>query len=630
VRIGLSNAFAPPGRLWRGAAALSVLSLLSEGALRGQAITGVSPELVSYPQLIVHSGKIVTVDDHSVTSKLGTITQAMAVRDGKILSVGASDSVVGLKGPATTMIDLKGRTVLPGLILTHEHPQDWVFRDEEILKDVLGDDIVFRFLRGTPAEQLKSLEPTIKAAVAAASPGQWIQISTYRGTEGERGASRDGLMARITKATLDRLAPNNPIVVGESPIVVNSVAISAFQKAFPDLTPLKAGGDRSAAVFLETGRGGSDLHRSLRTDVMAAGKTGALSELYRQMMSWWAGYGITTFGSALQAEQNWPAYAALDDRGEMPIRFGWSYGGPRIDDPHQIRAWASQVGRGSDHFWFIGARYAAGSGCSSLPPRPGFQPDRCEFAPGSETNQVLHNYIRHGLRIAAMHTIGDQDVDYYLDILEKASADGGYTLDDVRRITHTFDHMGMAPRPDQLDRIKKLGMIVGGADKRITRSEAQEYVEKYGERAAAWIVPRKSALDAGVMTTFEIDDPLNRTELNAFHMFESAVTRRGLDGKVFAKDQAIDKAAMLKVATIWGAYYMLRPDKLGSLESGKFADFIVLDRDLLALPDDQLHTVTVLMTSVGGRVVHLREPFASEIGLAPTGAQIKYGGRLAN
>ena len=370
---------------------VAALLTVSSVSAWGQAVDGVPAELVEYPDMIVHNGIILTVDDHSVSSSLGIIADAMAIRDGKILAVGAEEEILRLAGPDTLLIDLRGRTVMPGITDVHDHPHDWVMRDENILKDVLGEDIVMRFLYGTPEEQLEKFEPTLKEAVSKARPGQWIQISTFRGAGNEDQRSVSSLIGdSITRSQLDRIAPNNPVIAGESPIVVNTLAMRAYQEVYPELTPLKIYAARRADVqFLETGVGGTGLHRSLRTDVMLKGKVNKLAELYRQMLSWWAGYGVTSFGSSVQAEQIMPAYAYLDRRGEMPIRFGWGYRGPHIQDPLQLNLWASQVGSGSDYLWFIGAHGAPGGDCSSVNPLPGERPDRCGFEPGTVGHAIL-------------------------------------------------------------------------------------------------------------------------------------------------------------------------------------------------------------------------------------------------
>ena len=82
------------------------------------------PEVIAYPDLIVYNGKIVTMDNRSNNTVPGSIVQAMAVRDGEILKLGEDSSVLRLAGPDTRRIDLKGRTVIPGLIDTHSHLHD--------------------------------------------------------------------------------------------------------------------------------------------------------------------------------------------------------------------------------------------------------------------------------------------------------------------------------------------------------------------------------------------------------------------------------------------------------------------------------------------------------------------------
>jgi len=92
-----------------------------------------------------------------------------------------------------------------------------------------------------------------------------------------------------------------------------------------------------------------------------------------------------------------------------------------------------------------------------------------------------------------------------------------------------------------------------------------------------------------------------------------------VEKKVYGPRERTDRIIQLKAWTRWGAYYMLRENLLGTLEPGKFADFIVLDKDLMTIPDDQIPTVRVLMTAVGGKIVHLTVPLANQVGMQPIG-----------
>ena len=83
--------------------------------------------ILGYPQTILYNGKIVTMSDTTFTSNVGLTVQAMAIRDDKILAIGSTAEMRALAGPQTKQIDLKGRTVMPSFIMTHEPPTDWAF-----------------------------------------------------------------------------------------------------------------------------------------------------------------------------------------------------------------------------------------------------------------------------------------------------------------------------------------------------------------------------------------------------------------------------------------------------------------------------------------------------------------------
>ena len=103
----------------------SILAIVAAGTLLlvQNTVAQVPDILVDYPDLIVHNGKIVTVDDHEYNSNPGTIAQAMAVRDGKVLTLGTDREILALRGPNTEVMDLEGKTVLPGFVNNHHHPQ---------------------------------------------------------------------------------------------------------------------------------------------------------------------------------------------------------------------------------------------------------------------------------------------------------------------------------------------------------------------------------------------------------------------------------------------------------------------------------------------------------------------------
>jgi predicted amidohydrolase YtcJ len=594
---------------------------------------------LGYPQMIVYNGKVVTMDDASFESKVGTIGQAMAVRGDKVLAVGTNSEIRALAGPQTKQMDLKGRTVLPSFILTHEHPTDWVFIEPRAFRHVLpGDDvIVSRWMPNEPPkQQLAKLEPTMREAVSKAKPGQWIRVIFNWGPEYEWATEMQPLFRNsITKEWLDDMAPNNPVTVKNGFInsIVNSKAIEEYRSVHDDVSFYstgRRGGGRIPEREAQAERTGN-LGRPVDPDAMLKGKLPVLAELLKAELELWASFGMTTFGSSPYAYHNLQAFHLLDQKGEMPARFAWGYTGPAWDK-ETLRVLAGTLGHGTDHLWNVGVWSGSGSGCMTVPMRAEWieqmreqgadfaRSGRCSFAPGAVGREIMERIIESGNRIATMHTGGDKDIDYFLDAIEQASKRAGIPLDEVRAKRHAFDHGSGAPRPDQIPRIKNLGMMVSLINTVLweTHRGASVTAKQYGIEYTDWVVPRKSLTEAEVMTGFEIDRPLPH---KVFFFITKGMNRyNDRDQRVYGPNQKTDRITQLKALTVWGGYYVLRENLLGTLEPGKFADFIVLDKDFLTVPEDQIPGIQVLMTSVGGEVVHLTSSLASEIGMQPVGA----------
>jgi predicted amidohydrolase YtcJ len=603
---------------------------------------------------VFYNGKIVTVDDAGFTSQLGTIAEAIHVRDGRILQVGTSEQIRAGAGAQTQLINLNGRTVLPGFILTHEHPWDWNPVEPPVVKSVLNDgNVVARFLEGSPEENLRSFPGVLAEAVRSAKPGQWIYIVfTYgkhyeyapwgTGRFGRKGLDPNSFdpvgEGQITKAQLDAAAPDNPVVLRDVfvSMLLNQRAVEESLKVFPqpNINPVQE----------DTGLGAS--FRWMFQDVVMKDHYPELVELMRRGLEWWAGYGMTTFASNTYDPLNVKVYSELDQKGRMPVRQMWTWNWREEDfltDPYFLSAIVSFKGSGSDHFWFGGGGVTQGGRCTTArhlaSSRLAKQEDlqelkraretQCTFAPGSENAQLLYKYIQAGGRFANYHMIGDRDIDSVMEIILRASLDAGMTEEEVRAKRHSFDHSVMFPRPDQMGLIKRLGIITSGTPFEIYLG-SPAVLDLYGERAVTWVVPKKRLVEAGVYSSLELDHAIGSSDLTVFSGLYWMITRKAWDGKVYAPDQTVDRETALKIATTWGSYYVLRDDVLGSLEPGKWADFIVLDKDYLTVPVEEIADLRVLMTVMGGKVVHLVPSLAGELGMQPTGAQVSLGGAAAN
>jgi predicted amidohydrolase YtcJ len=300
----------------------------------------------------------------------------------------------------------------------------------------------------------------------------------------------------------------------------------------------------------------------------------------------------------------------------MPGRFAWSYTGTDLHY-QTLRLISALNGNGSDYLWNIGAHgERSGGSCTTLAASEAVkQQEDCSLEPGDDGRRVKEDIVRSGGRVGAMHSGGDQDIEHLLDIIEEQSAIAGLTLDDIRKKRHGFDHASGAPSPAQIPRIKRLGMQVSMINTVIwenrTAYNASYRLHNYGEEYLNYSVPRKSVTEAGIMNSQEIDRPLPHY---LFYNIWVGMTRynAGID-RTLAPEEGTDLITQLKALTTWGAYYMMRENMVGSLEKGKMADFVVLDRDLLTLPIDDIPQTKVLMTVVGGKTLSLLPSLASEL-----------------
>jgi predicted amidohydrolase YtcJ len=194
------------------------------------------------------------------------------------------------------------------------------------------------------------------------------------------------------------------------------------------------------------------------------------------------------------------------------------------------------------------------------------------------------------------------------------------TIDHIRSLRLSSDHGGLYPRPDQLARMKKLGMMLSMASQSMSRS--YPWIQKYGlEKFQKWVVPVKDAIEAGIKVAWEGEGGYKD---GPFSMIAPFLTRKNHQGAQVNPNQALDRNTVIKMATAWGSEFLLKEDKLGSIERGKLADFLILNQDYFSVPLEQVELTYPLMTVLGGKIVFLRTEFAKEIGLAPVGKQVRY------
>lgn len=568
-------------------------------------------ELIRYPEIIFHNANIVTADEKF------SVAQAVAVRDGKVLAVGRARDILSLAGPETVKIDLKGKTVLPGLIDTHVHLHNYALYHWAL--QVAPQVAQHNIIEGRSLDEIfQSLREAIrKDVVGKVPPGEWV-VYEIRGRPGDVSIR---FAKRTTRFDLDRFLSDHPLLLmpENAEAIVNSRGLEALLKKYPrealDLDADKQGQPtgrlgHTAKFFVD-----ELIPRERPEKLSAAYKMELLAAVYKKELEEWASYGITTWSSKMDAE-SLAAFALLDKRREMPIRLGYSIESFK-NSPcggEMAKYIGNTVGYGSPFLWMIGVSFTTDgsypNACTTLPTEKKYL-ENCQLAPGSKQWNAAFAAVEQGFRISGTHAAGDLAVDHLLLLIEKASEAAGMSLEQIREKKHAIDHCSQNPRPDQIEKGKRLGVTWTCGPKYVHR--APYAAELYGrEIIGKLVVPVKSMVSAGLRPAFHTDG--HHAGPMVFQHMQTLMTRRDLEGNVWGADEMVDRKTVLLMATRWGAEYVLREKELGSIEPGKWADLIVIDRDYLAIPVEEISKIQILMTVVGGRPVHAQPAFASEIG----------------
>jgi hypothetical protein len=312
----------------------------------------------------------------------------------------------------------------------------------------------------------------------------------------------------------------------------------------------------------------------------------------------------------------------------MPIRFAYTHWAGfamgYADSANFYRRMGDLRGHGigDDRFFQVGVGLGAIDSampriCSSMEaPRQHKELEFCQNGPGTRQYESTKMAIANYQRVAVGHAQGDRGVDYFMDAVEDAMSENpALTLEYVRSLRLTSDHCDFYPRLDALPRMAKLGMMISCDAATLTGSMEWIGPGMYAPIYAAQIAPIRSTLEAGVPVT---------TESSGFAANVPFLTRTNRNGVTVSPNERIDRNTLLKMMTNWAARFAMKEDVLGSLEPGKWADFIVLNKDYFEGPPEAIAGIYPLMTVVGGKILVIREEFASELGREAVGPQVDF------
>ena len=528
--------------------------------------------------LIVTNARIYTVDDaHPFVS-------ALAVRDGRVQFVGSEREALALRGPSTRMVDADGKTIVPGIVDAHAHLLGLGF--------TLADVQLF---------DTRSYEQVVQRVVArlnGAPAGRWI-----RGRGWDQNKWGDTRFP--THEALSNVSPNNPVVltrVDGHAILVNAVAMKAAGVTAATKDP--AGGrierfpnGEPTGVFVDNAK--SLIERVVPAPTRAEVREATLTAIKEAQK-----YGLVGLHDAGEPAAVIDVFEEMAKAGEFGLR---GYIMVSDDSAALVRYFARgpQSALYDGHIWIRAIKlYSDGAlgsrGAALLDP---YTDDQKNVGLLKSTPEHLRDVstraLQHGFQVGT-HAIGDRGNRVALDAYE-AALKAVPTVDHRFRIEHVqvLDHADV-PRFAQLGVIPSMQAVHQTSDMYWAPTRLG-YARTFG--AYAW----RSLLNTGVIIPNGSDFPVER--VNPLYSFHAAVSRQDDNswppGGWFA-EQRMTREEALKSMTIWPAYAGFMETLTGSLTPGKYADFVILDRDIMTIPESSILGTGVVATYIGGRAVYER------------------------
>lgn len=561
------------------------------------ALVGCRPA-VEPATLVLLNGKVVTVD--SVLPE----AEAVAISGDTIVAVGSTGQMQRYVGPETEVVDLEGRLAIPGFIEGHGH--------------FLGLGRAKTILDLTTARTWDDIVAMVADAVAQARPGQWIRGRGWHQEKWERTPEPnvDGVPLHHE---LSRVSPDNPVYLTHASGHASFVNAKAMELAgITRRTPNPPGGEivkdargeptgllRETAQRLvgramdraEQGRSPEALEAEARRQVQLAGEEARAK-------------GVTSFHDAGASFATIDLYRRLAEAGELPVRIYAMVRGESNEVMEQKLPEYRLIGAGNNFLTvrsikrqIDGALGAHGAWLlepyQDLPTSTGLN-----LEPVDEIRRTAEIAIRHGFQVNT-HAIGDRGNREVLNLYEEVFRANPEKTDLRWRIEHA-QHI----HPDDIPRFAALGVIASMQAIHAT-SDGPWVAKRLGPaRTCAESYVWRSLMDAGAIVTNGTDVPVE--DIDPIASFYASVTRRMANGETFCPEQRMTREEALRSYTIHNAYAAFEEELKGSLTPGKLADIVVLSKDIMTVPEDEIPTARVVYTILGGKIVYRAQALAQE------------------
>lgn len=524
------------------------------------------------PDLILLNGRVITVDRNF------TIAEGVAIIGDRILTTGNEDQLRSLATAATRVIDLKGNTVIPGLMDNHLHGAG----------GGPGVDL-------SRARALSDVYTAISARVKQSQPGDII-VSNSDWHEAQLQEQRLPL-----RDDLDAVAPQNPVVLvrGGHEYILNTAALTRWNVTAS--TPEPAGGritrysdGRLNGELVDTAKALVKLPQPAprTSNQLIADRIADYKKLNEA--------GLTTIRHPGISVAEYRMLQQMRQRGDLTIRINALLRSAGNSIAGVIADSGIRQGEGDEWLRVGGVKLAVDGGFEGgLMREPYEKPwDENGTFRGLQTLEteryvtIVRDLNRLEWRVAT-HAVGDAAIDLVLSAYERANAERSIVN---RRwsIEHAF-----IGRPDHLPRMRALGLAISAQNHLYLAGPS--LVKYWGASRAALTTPAKTYLDAGLQVSSGTDAPVvPYPPLWTLYHF---ITRDTITGGVLGPDQRVSRQQALRMATINNAWLNMEERTKGSIELNKLADLVILNEDPLTAPERRLRDAKVLATIVGGKIV---------------------------
>ena len=536
------------------------------------------------PNSIYINGKIATVDDNF------SFAEALAIKGDKFVAVGSNEAISGLAGPNTKVIDLNGLTVIPGMTDNHLHGA--------------GGGPGVDLSRARSLDEVLSL---IADRVAELPQGETV-ITNADWHEAQLTEQRLPL-----RRDLDTVAPDHPVVVvrGGHEFILNSAALEKWN--ISQETPVPDGG--RITRYPDGELNGELVDTAKRYVSLPPRPQLSMDELVQRQANEYAklhAVGLTAVRHPGGSIEQYRVRQELQRRGLLTMRvtqlLSVARDGEVAEVAGTVNGWDLEPDDGDAMLRIGGIKLGVDGGFEGgFMREPYAEPwDQGGSFRGLQTvsqqryNEIVKTLNRLGWRVFT-HAVGDAAIDQVLAGYEAANAE-----ESIVGERWGIEH-GFIPQPDQFERINALGLYVTAQNHLYVAGPS--LTRYWGPERAAWTTPVKAYLDAGVPISGGTDAPV--IPYPPAWVIYHFVTRDTITGGVMGADQGISREDALRLVTRNHAYLTFEEDMKGTIESGRYADLVVIDRDIMTVPAQEIEDMSVLLTVVGGRVVYENDAFAA-------------------